>query len=418
MQSARFHSIPVLLVASLLALPACRPAPPPSPPGDWLPVARADIRPTTPFRGVLEARNLSVVTVPVQGSAVLVDILPEGTRVAQGDCVARFDTSQLRQDLARQESDRVRARQERKSLESAELPLERLDLENQLAALRADADAERAFLESVRSLRDRNLMSDAEVARQEEKVAAADLRVSQMERRADLTLQHLHPARLAKARAAEQAAARLASFTRSQLDGCVVRAPADGVLALLPLSISGEWRVPQVGDTLFRNQAFLCIPGAGGFLIAGLASESDLPRIAPGAPVTARSPAFPDLLLRGAVESVGRIPRTASTPAGPRTGFPVRIALDPDTTPADLPLGVSVLAEIEAPPRLSVLSVPRAAVDWLGPAPAVLARPAGSTDPAAPVPFQPGATDDARVEILSGLDETWEIFLPAAPPSP
>lgn len=407
-----------LLVALAIAaaLPACRPADDSAPlhGGTWLPLSPTDLHPSTPFRGTLEARNLAVLTVPVQGSAVLVDILPDGSRVAKGDCVARFDTSQLQQDLARQENDRTRARQERKSLESAELPLERLDLENQLAAAEADAGSERDFLDSLRGLADRGLVSPAEIARQEQKVADAAHRLDQMRRRLDLTTRLLHPARIAKARAAEQAAAQLVAFTKSQLDACTVRAPADGVLGLLPLSISGEWRVPQVGDTLFRNQAFLCIPAPGGFLLSGLVSEADLPSIAPGAPVLAHSPAFPDIPLRGTVESVGRLAR--SSPSSPRPGFPVRIALDSDATPADLPLGVSVLADVFSPPVTNVLAVPRAAVDWSSAAPTVLGRPAASpSSPPRRIPFSPGAADDSLVQILSGLDASWEIFLPESP---
>ena len=79
-------------------------------------VARGPVRMALPFRGELEARRVETISVGVQGSAVLAELVPEGTRVEAGDLLARFDASQIEQDLARQENELVRARQELASL--------------------------------------------------------------------------------------------------------------------------------------------------------------------------------------------------------------------------------------------------------------------------------------------------------------
>ena len=96
---------------------------------------RGAVRMTVPFSGELETRRMERIAAGMQGSAVLAELVAEGTPVAAGDLLARFDASQTEQDLARLENEAIRARQELDSLEQAELPLELIDLESR----RADA---------------------------------------------------------------------------------------------------------------------------------------------------------------------------------------------------------------------------------------------------------------------------------------
>jgi len=110
-------------------------------------VERGDIRMEVPFQGELDARRVERIAVGLQGSAVLADIVEEGARVQAGDVLARFDATQVRQDLARQEGELTRAEQELASLEQAELPLELMDLESKLADVQAERAAEERFLE-------------------------------------------------------------------------------------------------------------------------------------------------------------------------------------------------------------------------------------------------------------------------------
>ena len=200
-------------------------------------VERGDIQAVVPFHGELEARHVERIAVGVQGSAVLAELVEEGARVAPGDVLARFDAAQIQQDLARQENECVRARQELDSLEQAELPLELIDMEAKREELRAETGAEERFLESARGLQERGLLSEAEVRQQERKVAALHERGRQWETRVELTRQHVHAARLAKARAALEAAERQRDFTARQLALCEVRAPVAGVATRVPLPV-------------------------------------------------------------------------------------------------------------------------------------------------------------------------------------
>ena len=365
---------------------------------------RGALRMAIPFQGELEARRVETISVGVQGSAVLSELVPEGTRVEKGDLLARFDASQIEQDLARQENEWVRARQELESLEKAELPLELLDMESKRLEARAEREAEERFLESARSLAERGLMSDGEVAQQEAKVAGLAARGEQMDVRIELTKKHVHAARLAKARAALEAAERQRDFTASQRALCEVRAPVAGTATLVPLPVGGEYRTAHVGDTLFRNQAFLCLPDPSEHVVRGFVGEAELPWVKTGSVVDAVPAAFPDMKLTGRVESVGGMAQTRPGQPLWRKFFPVQIALDP--IPAPLPVGLSVRADVVAGESSNALLLPREAVEWRGGQSFVRKASGEETE------VKTGLADALRIEIVSGLSAGDEVRLP------
>ena len=365
---------------------------------------RGALRMAIPFQGELEARRVETISVGVQGSAVLSELVPEGTRVEKGDLLARFDASQIEQDLARQENELVRARQELESLEKAELPLELLDMESKRLEARSEREAEERFLESARGLAERGLMSEGEVAQQEAKVAGLAVRGEQMDTRIELTKKHVHAARLAKARAALEAAERQRDFTASQRALCEVRAPVAGTAILVPLPVGGEYRTAHVGDTLFRNQAFLCLPDPSEHVVRGFVGEAELPWVKTGSVVDAVPAAFPDMKLTGRVESVGGMAQTRPGQPLWRKFFPVQIALDP--IPAPLPVGLSVRADIVAGESSDALFVPREAVAWRGGRSFVRKASGEETE------VKTGLADALRIEIVSGLSAGDEVRLP------
>ena len=365
---------------------------------------RGDVRMTVPFQGELEARRVEMVAVGVQGSAVLAELVPEGTPVKAGDLLARFDASQIEQDLARQENDLVRARQELESLEKAELPMELLDMESKRMEAQSELEAEERFLESARGLAERGLMSAGEVVQQERKVEALRTRGEQMDTRMELTRKHVHTARLAKARAALEAAERQRDFTARQRELCEVRAPVAGVATLVPLPVGGEYRTAHVGDTLFRNQIFLCLPDPAEHVVRGYIGEAELPWVKPGRAVEAVPGAYPHVKLIGRVESVGGMAQTRPGQPVWRKFFPVQIALD--ALPEPMPVGISVRAEIVAGEAEHALALPREAVEWRG-AQAFVRKASGEE-----IAVQTGLADAARIEITGGLAEGEKVRLP------
>lgn len=367
-------------------------------------VTRGPIRMVAPFKGVFEARRVELISGEVQGSAVLTELVPEGTRVEAGDLLARFDSSQIEQDLAKQESELVQARQALESLEQAELPLELLEMEAKRLEARTELDAEERFLESARGLQARGLMSDGEVLQQEQRVAGLRTRCEQVDTRIELTRKHVHAARLNKARAALEAAQHQRDFTASRLALCEVRAPVAGVVTLFPLPVGREYRTARIGDTLYRNQTFLCLPDPSEHVIRGYASESELPWIKPGNAVSGVPSAFPHIQLSGRVEHVGNMAQERPDQPSSQKYFPVLIALDPVSEP--LPVGISVQAEIVSGESEQALLLPRAAVEWRGKQ-AWVRLPSGQEQA-----VQTGLADATQLEIVSGLSAGDEVLLP------
>ena len=371
-------------------------------------VVRGNIQVTVPFHGELEARHVERIAVGVQGSAVLAELVEEGTRVEPGDRLARFDATQIEQDLARQENELVRTRQELDSLEKAELPLELLELEAKRAEIQAETEAEAQFLEAARGLMARDLMSETEVQQQEHKLGALRERGRQWDTRMSLTQEHLHAARLAKARAALEAAERQRDFTARQLALCEVRAPVGGVATLVPLPVGGDYRTAHVGDMLFHNQVFLCLPDPTEYVVRGYIGEAELSQVRPGSRVTAIPAAFPQVHLSGQVETVGGMAQTRPGQPVWRKFFPVLIQLDP--LDDSLPVGLSVRADIIAGEAANVLLLPREAIEWRGASAFVRrVRPTGGSDEVA---VEIGLADATRIQIMSGLAEGDSVLLP------
>lgn len=395
-----------LLLLPLFLLSGCAPEKPEALP--TVHVRRGDIRQAVPFQGELSTRRMALISVGVQGPAVLTELAAEGSRVKQGDIIARFDSAQLEQDLARQTHEVLRASQELTSLEKAELPLELLDLQAAYEDAVEQAGAEERFLESVRDLAARGLMSPQEVEQQERKVEALNGRLAQMANRVALTQEHIHGARLAKARATLATAEQQRDHTATQLALCTVTAPADGTVALLPLPVNGEYRTAHVGDTLFRNQAFMCIPDPEEYVLRGYIGEGELSHVQPGATVRADAPAFPGILLRGTVESVGAVAQTRPGEPAWKKFFPVLIALETPEQP--LPAGLTTRAEIISASAADVLLLPRAALDGQGDAPRVQRMMADGR--LEWVTVEPGIMGALDCEIRSGLNEGDAVILP------
>jgi hypothetical protein len=114
------------------------------------------------------------------------------------------------------------------------------------------------------------------------------------------------PARLAKARAALEAAERQRDFTARQLALCEVRAPVAGVGHAravagrrgIPHGPRGRHAVPQPG--------FPVPARSPEHVVRGYVGEAELPWVKPGHAVEAVPAAFPHVRLSGRVESVGR----------------------------------------------------------------------------------------------------------------
>lgn len=353
---------PILYLALLAAcsVAGCRPAVAPSP-GEAR-VTRGPFRATVACEGTVEAQRMETVLSRFQGRATLVELVPEGTEVRPGDILARLDTSQLESDVVKLRNALTRAETALDALRYADIPLERQDLAVQLGDLQYQFDSEQQILADTRELADRQLVSRHEVEQQEARLANLAAKRNQLEQRRALIEQHAHPAKLAQAEADVEAARQQLDQVNQQLSNCVVTAPAAGLVVYLPLHIGGEYRPVRVGDTLYPNQPFLCVPDLRVLTVQAFIPEAELARVELGQKADITPLAFPDSRLPGTVESLGGMAQT-------RPGYPawqrfLRVIIRLDQGEARLRPGMSAHIDIVSAERTEATLIPRSAVRW------------------------------------------------------
>lgn len=329
--------------------------------GGWIPAVEGAFELWTELEGELAARTVASVSSRVHGPATLVYLAPEGRGVRRGDVVARFDSFQLEQELERLDLEAAIAEAEWRMLELAALPLEDAEMETSLFEARAALQAEASFLADGAELMEEGLLSAQELDQHRMKVEGLRARVAQIEMRRRLAREHLHPTRLQEARAKLDAARRRRDSIREQLAHCTVEAPADGEIVYVELALGGERRAARVGDVLYRNQEFLCIPDPSEWVARCRIPEQDVSRVRAGMPARVAPLAFPGVELEGEVETVSAMGQMDSRLPGRRV-FPatIRVAAVPEGMKSGLTVRLRLLSRREE----RALLVPRSSVRW------------------------------------------------------
>lgn len=370
-------------------------------------IERGPLTVSIPLDGVFTARKVETIRSPMPGSATLVELAAEGEVVAPGDPIARFDSAQLTRERGRLEKEVARSAAERRALEEAEFPMEAQQLQSEATHARLEYEIESKFLEDSRDLVTRNLISPQELRQLEWRIQGLLERRDQLERRLELLRDHLHPARLARAKAQHELLTDQLADTVAQLAQANVLAPAAGVVVFQPVSIAGDLRPARVGDTLFQNQPFMFIPNPDDLMAEGFIPEADLAGIQPGAPASLRPLAFPGRRLAGRVEHI-------SAMALARPGYPnwekyFRIVVRLETPDPDLRPGMSTDIMITAYSNPAALRIPRLAVQWDQDRPStrvITGRRMEQRD------LKLGQGDPLAFEVLAGVTEGETVQLP------
>ena len=359
------------------------------------------------YDGTLESRNVEEIMYLGGGPATIMELAPEGARVQAGDVLVRFDSAQIENDLLKMERDAALAAADLESLENAKLPLELHKLENNLLNARTDYDEEKQYLEDSRQLMEENLVSEQEIRQQEAKVATAKANRDRLEQQLELTRKYLHPSALERARATLASARQELAMAKEKLAQCVVKSPVVGLLVYKPVHVGGDFRTVRVGDTLYRNQAFLALPDMATPIVLCDVPEAELARVRIGARVVVVPVAYPDLRLDGTVESIGSMAQNMAGRPGVQKYFRVQIALpQSDET---LRAGMSVRAHILSASSPEALLLPRRAVQWDGDtAGCEVAGREGRERRT----LRLGAANDQYFEVLDGLAAGERVMLP------
>jgi RND family efflux transporter MFP subunit len=394
-------------------------------------VIRTDFSDAIVETGTVSTEHVRLYSSQITGTPVkLIDIVAEGTTVAVGDVLARFDVTALsairdraRADLAQAEAEIARAQAE------AEVDTLRSATEIETAARQQDT-AGRALLNQAQGKGVVDLAAaDAALNDAARELATATSNVADMAQllkegfvtrvemdRAEQALQRAKdqhqlaltrrtalvkfdaPAALSRVEAEAKAAASnlarqqasatarsrerdaevaVATSRRDQLrlniasltdqiDHGVLRADAAGMVIYRQLYFGTEQRKPQIGDEIVAGQPIIAVPDVSAITVETSIREIDLHRLAKNTHVAVRVDAYPDAAFEGSVSFVGALAEANSARAGGKF-FPVTVALK--ATDPRLRSGMTARVEIVVTSLPSAIVIPAIAVfdDGAGP---------------------------------------------------
>jgi HlyD family secretion protein len=357
------------------------------------------------------------------GPAKIAELAREGTLVAPGDLLIRFDAAGFEQEIAREtaalqqaKADRDLAREAlrleglqarsdvdhaRQQIDAAESELaNQVDGAGKLELAEAEAAAAEAARETVRA---RSAVEDLKPMLAEGFITAIELeRAEQALRRAieqeklaalrretlaryarpaavDRAASDVHAARESLARETDGAAARLAqrravlalaegkvhevearlAILGDRLAHTVVRADSPGLVVYRDLFFGSDRRKPQVGDEAWPNQPIIALPDSSRLVVETRVREIDLHKVSASQRVHVTVDAYPGLCLAAVVELVGALAQDDAARAGTKF-FPVTIALA--ESDARLRPGMTARVEIDVARLASAIVVPVQAV--------------------------------------------------------
>ncbi|MEI6972105.1 MAG: efflux RND transporter periplasmic adaptor subunit [bacterium] len=363
-------------------------------------VTRGPFAVVSTYEGEVESRRVESIMSRLNGPATIVELIPEGTAVRQGDVLVRFESAQMGEEVMRKEREFAVAECELINIERTKLPLEMRDLEYDVLESRTSYAMEQLYLDETGGLVDSGLVSKEEVDNQRLKVQKLEQRLQTSEMRLKLTREQLHPAMLKRARLELAATEQALSAASLQYSNCVIRAPIDGIVDYQPLWIDQEHRVVRVADRVHQNQPFMTIPDLSNLVVICSVPEAEFALAKTGGEAAVVPLAFPDTRVQATIETVTSIARVNPDRPAWQKSFRMVVAFAPGTV--NLRPGMSVHVHVLSYSRENAILAPRAAVFWKLDTPfCKVVTPGGAvrnTD------VRVGRGNTTHFEILAGLE--------------
>ena len=330
-------------------------------------------------------------------SRVLIDMVPEGSRVTKGQVLARFDAPQTRSELTQAEYELVRKTLAEENSRQKAL-VERSVLAGERAKVEDDLGLSQRYANVDLSVFARNQILDAlaDVGFLTKKRGYLDWKGGQVAARSAAEEAVLLSQRDSVARAAAQ--------HRQGLDALVLTAPHDGVFLLAP-----RWDgvKAQVGSTQMAGGEFGSLPDLGRLVARFSVAEGQAYGLKPGLPVRVRL-AGTGTELDLAVTSVGSSARTTS-PESPVKYLDFDAAIEPAVASRlGLKPGQALHGTVKLVAKASALTVPNIALVQDGAAYAVYAEEGGRQ---VKHKVELGQRGPVRSEVKSGVAAGARILL-------
>jgi len=355
---------------------------------------------TIETQGELRAAQVTQLAVPGEGftSRQLVWMVPDGSRVAKNDVVARFSAArvQLEFDKALHELERNRLARLAKEAELAlgehRLAVDRARVESELAIAARYAQAEITAIA-------RNMILDAITDERflREKQAVLDWREDQSAVRGDAERRVLE--------ARQQAVATQLRTLAADLGALELRAPHDGIF-LLSADWSGE--KPRLGAQFFAGNDFATLPDQRALEVELRVPQLEAEGIAVGLPVRLHPIGEPAQGFEAPITWVAHAPRAVSRHE-PMRYLVFRVAVPEAVARRDAWVpGQTFVGQVILKSSARALSVPNLALLSAGDSHTVyVLTPEGPQQRRVVL----GARGPARSEVLEGLAEGERVLL-------
>ncbi len=305
---------------------------------------------------------------------------PEGSVVAAGDPVIRFDSSQQQQELADQES----------QLKIAEKTLER---ERQEFSIQ-----EKGLALDLRTAQ-RNYDEKKHEAPKVAEEAKLGLELAEL--KAEAALEQIR-SDVQKAELEVQRARDKVTNARRELEQMTLNAPIPGMVVYLEIWKGSSMSKVQEGDSPWPGQGLINLPDLSEMMVKATVSEVDAGTVEPGQEALIRLDAIPDTTFRAKVEKKGTLARRKEDGSQVNV-FDLEVAvLDRDER---IKPGMSASARIVVARIPDVVSIPLEAVfESEG-------RPVVYLENKKPRDVVPGRRNDQEIEIVSGLTGGERVLL-------
>jgi HlyD family secretion protein len=290
--------------------------------------------------GTLRPAESITYRAPLNGRELEVTFLvPEGTRVNEGDLLVRLDTSDLESELRRTIQEQRQAQMDlqaaRAEAREAAADLEALDEGEGSVAMEETLAALRVAEKKVQRLKSDHdaltpLMAKGYITRDEIDKAAFELEQAEAElqlarKKTDVFVKRTRPRERERARAQlaekqvleanvqprlEEAASR-AEMLQEAIQNCAVYAERPGLVVYEEYLASSPRRKVRVGDRVTRSQGLITIPEVDRMIVESSVDEASVHKVRPGQVATIQPDAFPNLRLTGKVSRVGTLARSS-----------------------------------------------------------------------------------------------------------
>lgn len=388
-------------------------------------------------RGDLKSAQNTDVINEVEGQTTILWILPEGSRVQEGDKVCELDSAALRDNLVNQEIATKRAEADfenaKKTREVAEIAVQEYkegtykqdyqNIQGEITLAKSEMERAKDRLGWSERMFENKYVSESQVIADRLAEIKAEISQAQAERKMDVLTRYTYKkqvteleANVEKARSDELAKeqtfqleqAKLEKL-RKQIDKTVLYAPGEGLIVYA--NDSGSFRgnnqpLVEEGAVVRERQKIFSIPDIDHMQVDTKVHESMVDRIEPGQRARIRVDAFPSVGLTGTVQKVQPLPDQTSFFSSDIKVYTTIVTIDQTFTAlrpgmtAEVTIYIDTLEDVLCIPVTAVL--PMQDKDYV-----YVLTPEGPERREVKL----GETNDILIEIKEGLQENERVAM-------